>query len=410
MKKMDLNVLEPLLSLDSDPQGNNLNKSYTAFYQKKIYEVKSFNSSLIPDNKPLNILYDKQFYGRVNLNNQPIILKNNSLRSLTDVGGNEIKLNNFVFDAYRDFSSYWDSLKKVNKLNTNSQLYNIKIQSSWISPARMYFYYMSQVLEQIKQQIKNKQINIKNFNDFLNEFVDYVEGSTPFIPITFSSFVISRMADPFISGLCFDVKTLDLTDDSVKYSQILQDPNYAIFMKSAIKYGFIPDKHVPWRLYADIDSIAMKPYLDKYLLTQDNLYETNYVLADLYDLELLRFYLIQFYNTYVTGKPSYSDNKFKICERTGTTIVERKEIKLDKLNLDDIKTDINYDRLLMKLYVFLKVRENNYGWDEQKFNNAVQTFTQIKEALDTESAMKYIRQLFVKPAIYDRKQRNFLFT
>lgn len=407
MKKMDLTLEEPLFSLQQDPMGSNNNKSYSSFYQKKLYELKSFKQPLFTDNKPINVLYDKMFYGRVNLNNDSVIVDRSKLISKISANGTEIKLMNFVFDAYRDFISYWDYLKKINKLNKNSVLYDIKATTSWIDPAKMYYYYMSGIFDQIKQQINIKNITIKNFNDFIKEFIDYTDATTPIIPITFSNFVRSRMADPFISGMCFDVNQLDLTDDGVKYSQVLQDPNYPIFKKTAMKFGFFPDKHVPWRLYADIDSIAMKPYMDKYFLTQDNLYNINYVSADLHDLELLRFYMIQFYNTYILGKPEYKETTFSICKKNGNTKVENRIHKLERISLEKAKLDIDFDRLFMKLYVFLKARENNLGWDQAKFENTVQKFIDIKEGLDTTLAMRYITPLFRASVISDHRQRNF---
>lgn len=410
MKKMDLTISEPLLNLDNDPAGNNTNKSYAAFYQKKLYEIKAFNQGETSSIGPINILYEKLFYGRVNLNNEAVITNNAKIKSFNASNGKEYKLANFTLDAYRDFVSYWDSLKRINKLSKNSKLYNIGITSNYIGPGKLYFYYMSSVFDRVKNRINSKNITIKNLNDFIKEFVDYVETITPSIPINFSTFVRSRMADPLISGLCFDVNVSDLTDDSIKYNQFLQDPNYAIFQKSASKFGFVPDKHIPWRLYADIDSPTMKSYMNRYNLNQDNLYQTNYVLADLYDLELLRFYVIQFYNTYIAGKQTFRDNKFKICDITNNTIVESKEYKIDFIDLEKIKYDLDFDRQIMKLYIYIKVCENNYSWDQSKFANILQNFIQIKEALDTTKAMMYVRPLFLHSAIAEYKQKNIIFS
>ena len=60
MKKMDKKAYEPLLNINLDPTGNNENKSLSSYYQKKLYEIKSFTHPLYSDNKPINILYEKQ--------------------------------------------------------------------------------------------------------------------------------------------------------------------------------------------------------------------------------------------------------------------------------------------------------------------------------------------------------------
>jgi hypothetical protein len=268
---------------------------------------------------------------------------------------------------------------------------------------------MNGMFEDLKSILKSKNTSIKNFDMFLDQFLDFVDLATPTSPILFSTFVGSRMAEPLISGMCFDVNSLDLTQDAIKYTLFTEDPNYAIFKKTATKFGFFIDKHIPWRLWADIDSPAMKPYMDVYNLTQDNLYNKNYVQANGYDLELLRFYLIQFYNTYITNNQEIKEPEFKICSKSGTTIVNIKTYKLDFLNFQQAKNSLDFDRLILRMYAFIKVRENNYSWNKAKFENVVADFIQIKEGLDTKAAIRYIEPLVRVPAAADFKQRNFTF-
>lgn len=408
MKKMDLKNI-PNLLLDLEPQGNNNSNAYVSFYQKKLYEIKAFNDNPLINNKPINILYDNLFFGRINLKNESIIINQETLKT-KKIQDKEIKLINFALDAYTDFTSYWLLLKKQNRINTGGFFYTFQETNSWIDPGRLYYYYMSGFFDQLKLQIKAKNIKINSFTDFINQFVDLVDIITPVAPISFSSFVRSRMALPSISGLCIDVNALDLTNDSVKYSAVLKDPNYVFFKKTAAKYGFVPDKHIPWRLYADIDSQEMKTYMSRYDLTQENLYNTNYVLADSYDLELLRFYLVQFYNTYIAGNSIIKENEFKICETYNTLLIKTKEKQLTPINLEGTKFSLVFERLIMKFYIYIKARENNYSWDQSRFDNTVDKFIQIKEALDISKAMSYIRPLTLYPAETQHTQRNFKFT
>lgn len=409
MKKMVLDNKQEILNNGLNPSANNTSKALSAFYQKKNYEVKSFNNSLFGNNKPLDILYDKLFYGRVNLKNEEVIVDQTTLKTLVSNGGKEIILLNFVIDAYKDFVSYWKYLTNIQKVVQVGTLQDVTAKSAWKDSGKMYFSYMSVIYENLRNEINAKKIKIKNFDHFVDEFIKLVDNSSPTIPFVFSTYIQSRMADPKISGLCFDVKSADLTDDFVKYEDFLKDPNYAIFKKTAMKFGFMVDKQIPWRVWADIDSPAMKPYMEKYGLTQDNLYNKNYVLANSYDLELLRFYLVQFYNTYISAQLTIKEPDFKICEKTGATIINYKETKLQFLNLKNISNELEYDKLFMKLYVYVKARENNYNWNKSKFDQVVEDFIQIKEGLDTKAAMEYIAPLIRVPAIAGRPQRNFQF-
>jgi len=408
MKKMDLNSEEPLMDVSADPVGTNTNTSLASYYQEKLYEMKAFTHPLYSDNKPINIIYEKQFYGRVNLAHLPVITDSTKMKSMMDGKGNEISLQNFVFDAYRDFISYWDYLKKINKASKSGIIQTVNAKFASLNAGRMYFYYMSSLFKSIEDYIEIKKIKIKSFNDFVVQFINYVDAVTPATPITFSSYIGSRLADPLISGLCFDVNLFDASDDGFKYSTFLQDPNYALFKKTAMKFGFIPDKQVPWRLWADIDSPAMKPYMDAYQLSQDNIYDLNYITADSYDLELVRFYLLQFYNTHILNTGTLIEPQFKICEKTGATIVNYKYIELQFINTENVQNK-QFDDLFMKLYVYVKARENNYGWDKSKFEHVVSNFIQIKEALDMSAGMKYIRPLVKVPSVAPRQQRNFRF-
>ena len=66
--------------------------------------------------------------------------------------------------------------------------------------------------------------------------------------------------------------------------------------------------------------------------------------------------------------------------------------------------------MFMKLYVFIKGREQNYSWDNARFLNIVDNFVNIKEALDFAGAMKYVVPLTKVPGGSDRLQRNFRFS
>jgi hypothetical protein len=411
MKKMDLSVKEPLLD-DSEvkqtPSATNGSTSLAAYYNKKIYEQDSFEVQELNKNKPINILYDKMFYGRVNLKNEAIIVDATQLKTKL-IKNKEASFTNFVMDAQNDFFSYWDYLKKINKVFKGGLLADITVTSAYVDPGACYFYYMNNVFESVKKLITEKNAKVTNFTDFLYQFIEYVDSVTPNIPILFSSYIRSRMADPLISGMCLDVKSLDPTIDSVKFDKILEDQNYALFKITAMKFGFFPDKHIPWRLWADIDSPAMKPYMDKYSLTQDNLYQKNYISANSYDLELLRFYLIQFYNTFVANKTQPISDVYRLCYEGEVARLKKQKNSLVQLPHESVIGDKEFEKLLLKLYVYIKVRENNYSWDKSKFENVVFNFIQVKEALDTVGALRYITPLVTVPAAYDFKQRNFRF-
>lgn len=408
MKKMDLNSPEKLLNVNSEPNATNSSTSISAFYQKKLYEIKAFQHPFLSQNKPINILYEKQYYGRVNLQHVPVMCDQNTLKLFNEENGTIVILQNFAIDAYKDFISYWEFLKKRDRISKSGLIQNVNAKTSFLNAGELYFYYMSSMYEEVKKTINDKKIVVKNFDDFLKCFIDYVDSVTPAAPITFSSFIGSRVVSPLISGICFDIVTSDTSIDAAKYSLFMKDSNYAIFKKTATKFGFFIDKQVPWRLWADIDSPALKPYMDNYNLNQSNLYDINYIPAYSYDLELIRFYLLQFYNTYVISNSSIKQPEFKVCKK-GTISVDYKNINLDSLTVEQVAGNKQFDRLFMKSYLYIKMRENNYSWNKSYFENILNNFIQIKEALDLPRAMLYIVPLVKIPAESSRIHRNFQF-
>ena len=157
MKKMDLKTKDPSLDVNSDPNGTNNSTTLASYYQKKLYEVRAFSHPLYSDNKPINITYEKQYYGRVNLAHVAVITDSVRMKSMIDGKGNEIKFQNFVFDAYRDFISYWDYLKKINKVSKSGIIQTVNAKYASLNAGRMYFYYMSSLFNKVNKMIVNNQ-------------------------------------------------------------------------------------------------------------------------------------------------------------------------------------------------------------------------------------------------------------
>lgn len=412
MKKMDLSINENNIIRLPDgrpPVGNNFTPALSSYCNKKLYERDAFRPIFANSpNVPINILYNKPFYGKVNLNNDPVVVIDSALNTKF-LGDKKIILLDFVMDAQREFFYYWDFLKNKNKITPNSSLYNLEISTSLVGFDETYFNYMESIYTKFRNFLVNSNTEITNLEHFVDRFIAFFETVSINTIYTFSSFILSKMADPHISGMCFQVKTLDITDDLVKYQNVLLDPNYVIFKKTAMKYGFCVDKHIPWRLYADLDSPAMKPYMDKYSLTQDNIYNKNFQLAINYDLFYLRKYILNFYNAITANNRIVKINKFEVCKLTGNSKVQHEEVFVPFLEENVLSQDKTFINLIMRLYVYLKGRENNYSWDQTSYENTVRTFIEIKDALDIRSAMKYIWPLVKAPAETEEIRRNFHF-
>ena len=81
------------------PKGNNKLSSYAIFTQRKFYKEEVFGDNLPT---PIDLWYEKPFYGRVDTNNIPVYPIESKLKAIDSATGNVFVLD-FVADAFKDF-------------------------------------------------------------------------------------------------------------------------------------------------------------------------------------------------------------------------------------------------------------------------------------------------------------------
>lgn len=406
MKKIDLNREEPLL-INETPEGQNNMSSRASFMQKKLYEKEAFSAAALDKTKPLDIWYEKLLYGRTDQFHNTVIIKQDKLKQIPQPEDTILALD-FVADAFADFADFWAYLGRKNVLEKDSPYAALRLKKGW-QDINIHYYevmdiYYSKFVEYVQNNKKDK--TIVDFKSFLDVYVEFLDQQTPFFPILRSSVNSSRFSNPNVSGIVLDLKNENFSDDKMKYNKYLTDPNFAVFKETATKFGFTVDKHAPWRIFADVASPAMKPYLEKYGVTVDNFFEHYYTKLLYPDLDILKLYTIQIYNAYVTSKPSFQKPVFAICNgrtklRTETTFRESTSRELVELQIPE--------ETWIRFYVFIKAREQNLGWSQVFFEQVVENSLQFKQALNIRAAMDYIHKQTKIPLISTKKERNFSF-
>lgn len=379
MKKIDFNRKEPLL-LNEDPKGQNKMSSRASFMQKKLYEQKAFSGPGLDKNKPIDIWYEKLLYGRTDQFHNTIQVKQDKLKQILQPDDTVLVLD-FIADAFADFADFWAYLNRKNVLEKNSPYASLKLKKGW-QDINVYYYeimsvYYDKFVEYVKETKKDKEIT--NFKSFLEIYVEFLDIQTPFFPILRSSVNSSRFSNPNVSGIVLDLKVEDFSDDQMKFNKYITDPNFAVFKETAMKYGFLVDKHAPWRIFADIASPAMKPYMDKYEVNVDTFFESYYTKLLYPDLDILKLYVIQMYNAYVLSKPRFQEPVFAICNgrtrlRTETTIREAITKEVVELQIPE--------ETWIRFYTFIKAREQNLGWSQTFFEQVVLNAIQFKEGVN----------------------------
>lgn len=401
--KKDLDKKEKLLSLDREPVGKNNMSSRASFMQEKLYHQKAFSKiEFYTYSSPVDFYYDYLLYGRIDQDSNPIRPTASSLVQIRQADG-IVKCQNFVNEAFNDFYNFWELVKRRNTLDENGIFYNLDYIEAYVDPLNLYKQYMKEQNEQFYSYVKQKgslsQIN--TFKDFIKHWTIFIDTKTPMLPFTFSSFCVSKFSDPKISGLIIDLSDEDKTDDNKKYNKFINDPNYLFFYNSVTNFGFSVDKKIPWRIIANIDSIPMKNYLEKFnLLNSENLFNFNFLKIHLEDLKLLNLIFSEFYLEFVSANRFSVKPKINKCEKNGIKV--KNEIVFKEQN---IKQDQDF---MIKVYIWIKARENNLSWDQATFDRICEKTVEIYKVLDMNKAMQYAhRSLNIKNT---SQQKNVLFT
>ena len=106
---------------------------------------------------------------------------------------------------------------------------------------------------------KRKVANFDGFLQVFDEFASLIIKDAG--PITLSGFVESIYSSPLNTGLVIETNKAEHDDDLNKEVNFLYDENYGLVVSLASQYGFYVDKNAPWRFVCDPASRAAQEYM-----------------------------------------------------------------------------------------------------------------------------------------------------
>lgn len=382
----------------TNQSGNNQMSSRSMFVQRKLYEQNIIKEPIFVKNKPIDILYENMFFGRVDQDKNIIQPKREFLKTIAQNNEGIVLALNFVVDAFFEFKKEWLGLLNKNKLDRNSKLLTINVMNGFKDINILYYnlmeIYFKQLVEYIQKHNKDKEII--TFKDFLNVFAEFLDKQTPFAPVFLSTFNISRFNTPLSSGMVIDVSSDDCGDDKNKIEKYIEDNNFEAFKERGQKYGFIVDKNIPWRLYFDLYSLASEKFLGKYQLNENNVFQKVFEEVNKSDLDILKTYIEQFYRLYFSSKPR-TTNCFGV------------KVKRQKFD-DESKKEFDKTDIFLRFFIYVLGREKNINWTQEQFEEMARNYINIHRKLDKTRAMRYIQDR-VSGLIFlsSEKQRTFKF-
>lgn len=379
--------------------GNNDMKSYPLYNARKMYEeiCKSDNPEYV------DLRGNRLFFGKVDYDFNAIMLKGeSSLRMFKQK--KPAKALEFVVDAFEDLKKYIKVCENRFPgfvLETDDFLKDMKVKKGWTNVNNNY----SDLLQTYNVIFHNSFIpqnsldkKIKNVDDYIAKFMEFYEQTDATLPLTRSTFVLSRMTDPLSSGLMLELEDLNHADDEVKIKKYYAHRHFGFYVKAARKFGFLIDKNAPWRLIANFNSPNMLKYLERYGTNGDEIFDKYYVKTYLSDAETLKRYMIFYYNDYVRATPATES----LIGEGGRLLCKREMVLRKKFNYEayqraqerqssSVSNPMVSDDYWYPKYYALRMLEADKKVDRHKLARETRTIMRfIHISLDKPLALSYI--------------------
>ena len=280
------------------------NKESTAdLYAKRIFYHTVLGSTALKYTNLVDFNFaEKYLYGRVNRMFVPIVLNQTILPlkvfNKSIAPQQTLSAVNFVVDAFNGLSLEFKRCVSTQQIASNDPfLSNLIVHKAFEDPERLYNQYLTNYYNTILTEFRRRNVQVKNFDEFVDEFEVLMEASAPLFPFTKPAYIKNRLCPLNCSGLVVEIANLNYANDEEKINQFVTSQNWEFYVNACQSYGFMVDRRIPWRLVADIGSAAMVKYASAYGLTSTTeILTTGYSLAH-YSFALeLRARLLNLYN------------------------------------------------------------------------------------------------------------------
>jgi hypothetical protein len=340
--------------------GSNFSSTADSYRLKKFYEDTILSDNSFPykiDTWKADIMY-----GRVDSNNNSIIVHDGFMKNVPEI--QNITNLDFVVDAFSEMRQYYIELSRNGVHDGISGPYgNLTPTSGYSSVYHAYDSHMNIIYQTFYGNNYDFLINkAKDFNEFIDVFIEFLYTVLNQTFFTRSSYCLSKELSILSSGLAFEFSNnYKYDDDFYKINVFIENDHFDIMHDVCKRYGFRIDKNIPWRIVADLTSPAMEKYLFKYALHNiQAVFDKRYFKTYITDIDLLKFYVKQFWNSTIVRQPNITVKKYN-CGTIKNDIVERKIITENQL---DFKFD---DYFFTRLYIFIKALEMKKDWTQQQF-------------------------------------------
>ena len=383
-------------------QGKNGLNAIASYKFRKFYKDKYLQMDAPFEKSLIDLWYQKPFFGKVDTAGNAIFVSETNLKQLGVEGDKTIFAVDFVADAFRDLQSHFAEAAFQRKITTEGSPYaSLNPNIAW-APVNVIFHnYLTAIYKSfVRNYITSRgaERKIRNFGDFVHMFVLFLRDLGFDFPFTRTGYILSNRCPNAICGLMIDLEGTGHGADLKKVNGFLKDRNFKFFRESAKNFGFMIDRNAPWRLVADLSSPKMKEYIARYgrWSSTDEMVEKYYYKSYLLDIQMMKAYMIEFYNSFALEIP-YTDCAGKLVSRGEPGSMGTEERILKKRIFRQKITKEQVDQFYgpgfwLQTYLLVRMYESGAAttWSPQRFKNKIKKAFDFYKVFDLDTALGYI--------------------
>jgi len=349
-------------------------------YTQREYYLKNTEIYPIGPNipRPIDIWYQRPLWGKVDTFQRPIIPKNKYLKPIAD----DLMAMNFVANAYFDFRQSVLEARRKLKSSAATVIDINNPKKAFEDVTTFYNYYFKNKLD---LQFKNSYLSEKSrnsttdFKTYIDKYLNFAEVNN-FIPHTLSGYLICPIMSNRTSGLIIEFALDDYGTDDQKWIKYLSSDFFIDYIKLASNFGFYINKHIPWAIVANPNSVNMKRYM-----AQTNVFDTpdtfskNYLQAEYISYISFKKYMFVSYYSIISSRPRMEKIVLSNCIgnstlesrfKTSRVLMDRKT-EFKDVNKATYNEFLNYysENFFLEKYFRLKIIEEKITLTPKRFND-----------------------------------------
>lgn len=340
---------------------------------------------------------EKFFYGRVDRNFIPIVAKLDLLRdfnnSLVEAGTTSDL--NFVVWAFTKLNDQFKKCFLQQKIApADPYLTNLRIYRGNESHESLYVSHLNEVTNAIQRHFIAEDIQVRDFQDFVNHFFRIMETHLGGTAFTKTAFIKSAKCSIAVSGLTVEIADIDPTDDQKKID-FMSSPNWGFFKNACRSYGFMIDANVPYRMVADLGSSAMMEYAREYGFgSTDDILKNAYMYVHDEYFPKFRYFMLKLYQK--LRAESFLEIGYCADTQTTTTVT----VRPTKYSINDF--DAEFDEMyFLNIYARLRLLEtSNSGLTESQISILVDDCGEMYGSLGLSRTLEIFEFIINKPFDY----------